>query len=71
MYVASVISHSDSDTAHFGEVKGWIKLVVIRGDPANPHTRGLLPSKDPHTVVILEIEKENMIEITIKQRRSI
>lgn len=61
MYVAFVISHSNSDSADFGEVKGWIILVVIRSDPANPHTRRLLPSKDPHRIVILKIEKEKKI----------
>ena len=48
MYVASVISHGERDTAHFGEVKVRIVLVVVRGDPANPHTGGLLPGEDPH-----------------------
>lgn len=56
MYVAFVISHSNSDTAHFGKVKVWIILVVVRSDPANPNTRRLLPSKDPHRIVILKIE---------------
>lgn len=54
MYVASVISHCDSDTADLGEVKVLIIHVVIRSDPANPNTRRLLPSKDPHRVVILK-----------------
>ena len=59
MYVAFVISNSNSDTAHLGEVKAWIILVIVRGDPADPHTRGLLPSKDPHRIVILKIKREN------------
>lgn len=59
MYVAFVISHSNSDRAHFGEVKGWIILVVVRSDPANPHTRRLLSSENPYRIVILKIEKEN------------
>lgn len=59
MYVAFVISHSDSDTAHLGEVKAWIIQVVVRSDPANPHTRRLLPSKDPHRIIILKIKREN------------
>lgn len=54
MYVAFVISHCDSDTANLGEVKVLIIHVVIRSDPANPNTRRLLPSKDPHRVVILK-----------------
>lgn len=54
IYVAFVISHSHSDTAHFGEVKGLIVLMVVRSDPANPNTRGLLPGKDPHRIVILK-----------------
>lgn len=54
VYVALVVAHSNSDIAHFGEVKGRIVLVVVRSDPADPHTRGLLASKDPHRVVILK-----------------
>lgn len=54
MYVSSVISHCDSDTADLGEVKVLIIHVVIRSDPANPNTRRLLPSKDPYRVVILK-----------------
>lgn len=56
MYVAFVISYSNCDTTHFGEVKVWIILVVVRSDPANPNTRRLLPSKDPHRIVILKIK---------------
>lgn len=54
IYVAFVISHSHSNTANFGEVKGLIILMVVRGDPANPNTRGLLAGKDPQGVVILK-----------------
>lgn len=54
IYVAFVISHSHSNAAHFGEVKGLIVLMVVRSDPANPHTRGFLPGKDPHRIVILK-----------------
>lgn len=54
IYVAFVISHSHSNAAHFGEVKGLIVLMVVRSDPANPHTRRFLPSKDPHRIVILK-----------------
>ncbi len=68
MYVASVISHSNSDIAHFGEVKGRIILVVVRSDPANPYTGRLLPSKDPHRIVILKIEKGNKEKITVTGR---
>lgn len=56
MYVAFVVSHSDGDAAHFGEIKCWIILVVVRSDPADPHTRRLLPGKDPHRIEILKIE---------------
>lgn len=53
VYVAFVISHRNGDTAHFGEVKVWIILVVVRSDPANPNTRRLLPSENPHRIIIL------------------
>lgn len=62
MYVSFVIAHSNGDIAYFGEVKGWIILVVVRSDPANPHPRGLLPSKDPHRIVILKTEQINKEE---------
>lgn len=55
IYVAFVISHSHSYAAHFGEVKGLIVLMVVRSDPAYPNTRGFLPSKDPHRIVILKV----------------
>lgn len=58
MYVAFVVAHSNSDTADFGEVKVRIVLVVVRGDPADPDTGGLLPSKDPHRIIILKINEK-------------
>ena len=76
MYVAFVISNSNSDTAHFGEVKRWIKLMEVRSDPANPHTRRLLPSKDPHRIVILKIAKKEKggrmkEDISVKHLRAV
>lgn len=68
MYVASVVSHSDGDTANFGEVKVLIVHVVVRSDPANPHTRRLLPGEDPHRVIILRTgNSRNWIINTAKQ----
>lgn len=58
IYVAFVISHSHSHAAHFGEVKGLIVLMVVRSDPADPNTRGFLPGKDPHGIVILKAYRE-------------
>lgn len=55
IYVAFVISHSHSNAAHFGEVKGLIVLMVVRSDPAYPNTRRFLPGKDPHRIVILKV----------------
>lgn len=51
--VALVVAHSDSDIAHFVEVKMKVVLVVVRGHPAHPHTTGLLPREDPYRVVVL------------------
>lgn len=58
MNVAFVIAHSNSHTTDFGEVKVRIVLVVVRGDPAHPDTGGLLPSKDPHRIIILKINEK-------------
>lgn len=48
MNVALVITYSHCDSTNFEEVKAKIVLVVVRGDPTNPNTTGLLTSKDPH-----------------------
>lgn len=70
MYVAFVVAHSYSDTADFGEVKVRIVLVVVRGDPTHPDTGGLLPSKDPHRIIILKInEKVRKFEWREKKSR--
>lgn len=70
MNVAFVIAHSNSDAADFGEVKVRIVLVVVRGDPADPNTGGLLPSKDPHRIIILKInEKVRKFEWREKKSR--
>lgn len=54
VYIAFVVPHSDSDVPYFGEIECWIKLVVVGGNPTYPHTGWLLPSKDPHRIVVLE-----------------
>lgn len=72
IYVAFVISHSHSNAAHFGEVKGLIVLMVVRSDPAYPNTRRFLPGKDPHRIVILKyIYLENREEGKWSKKRII
>lgn len=36
--------------------------MVVGSDPANPNTRGLLASKDPHRIVILKMDLANTEE---------
>lgn len=59
MYVAFIVSHGDGDAAHLGQVEAGVKLVEVRGDPADPNTGGLLTGEDPHRVEILTEEEES------------
>lgn len=68
IYVAFVISHSHSNAAHFGEVKGRIVLMVVRSDPAYPNTRGFLPGKDPHRIVILKAYRDRRENVQNKNK---
>lgn len=48
MNVASVITNSDCYISHFIHVKMKVILMIVRCDPAHPHTTGLLPRKHSH-----------------------
>lgn len=54
MNVSFIVTNSDSDISHFAEVKVKIILMIVRSDPAYPHTPWFLTCEDPHRVIILE-----------------
>lgn len=56
MDVAFIVTNSDSDISYFAEIKVKIILMIVRSDPAHPHTSWFLTCEDPHRVVILENE---------------
>lgn len=58
MYVAFIITYCDCHVSHFAEIKMRIILVIVGCDPSNPHTTELLPSKNPHRIIILEKEEQ-------------
>lgn len=55
--VALFVPHGHRHCPDFAEVKVHVVLVVVGGDPAHPHTAGLLASEDPHGVIVLERQR--------------
>lgn len=50
----SLISKGYGDRAILTEVEVVAMVMVVRGDPAHPHTGWVLPGKHPHRVVVLK-----------------
>lgn len=63
MNVSFIVTYGDCDVSHFVEVKVRVVLVIVRCDPACPHTAGLLARKHSHRVVVLEGEKETIMNL--------
>lgn len=51
---SSLITQGYSNCSVFTEVKIVAIVMVVGGNPANPHASRVLTSKDPHRVVVLE-----------------
>lgn len=51
--------HGHCHCPDFAEVKAHVVLMVVRSDPAHPHTAGLLACEDPHRVIVLGTQRED------------
>lgn len=59
MDVALLVPHGHCHCPDFAEVKAHVVLMVVRSDPAHPHTAGLLACEDPHRVIVLGTQRED------------
>lgn len=59
MDVALLVPHGHCHCPDFAEVKAHVVLMVVRSDPAHPHTAGLLTCEDPHRVIVLGTQRED------------
>lgn len=57
MDVALFVPHGHRHCPDLAEVEVHVVLMVVGGDPAHPHTAGLLASEDPHGVIVLERQR--------------
>ena len=55
--VALFVPHGHRHCPDLAEVEVHVVLMVVGGDPAHPHTAGLLASEDPHGVIVLERQR--------------
>lgn len=58
MNFAFLISKGDSDSLDLVQIEAWVVLMEVRGDPAHPHTAGLLTREDPHRVEVLQEDRQ-------------
>lgn len=57
--VALLVPHGHRHCPDLAEVKAHVVLMVVRRDPAHPHTAGLLTCEDPHRVIVLGTQRED------------
>lgn len=58
MNVAFIVPNCNSYISDFTKIKVWVVQVVVRSDPANPHSTGLLSGKYSDWIIILVEWKE-------------
>lgn len=54
MDASSLVTQGYGDRSVFTEVEVVAVVMVVGGYPPNPHTGGVLTSKDPYRVVVLQ-----------------
>lgn len=50
---SSLVTQGYSDRSVFTEAEIVAVVMVVGGNPSNPHTGGVLPSEDPYRVIVL------------------
>lgn len=60
MNSSPLVSQRHGDRSVFTQVEVVVVVMVVRSYPSNPHASRVLASKDPHRVVVLESQRQEI-----------
>lgn len=67
----SLVTQGHGDCSVFTEVEVVAIVMIVGGNPSNPHASRVLTSKDPYRVVVLKSDMQDLANIQDVARKSI